>query len=309
MKTLLPLLFLLCIALTGYTQITDKVLAHVTYTFTHVKDTTDRQNPYKEDMVLVLGKNSSIYSSYDKILRDREMRKSLQEQIKNQAGGNQNISLSNKNTKRVTTTEYYYFPTQKKYFRKERLINNYFIETLVDQIDWKISPDTMSFSGIACQKATAKFKGRNWIAWFATDLSFQAGPWKLNGLPGLIIDAFDDRNDVHFAFNGFEKISSAVPEKKSEDSPINGMMIKTIGMENDVTAAQEIKLPDDAIKTSKKDFDRLNDAYKKDPQGFMQTQLAGTGISMKVVQSRPASGSSSPIKQNEENNPLELQDK
>ncbi|WP_443946848.1 GLPGLI family protein [Pedobacter sp. AW1-32] len=309
MKTLTLTFIMASFALRSFSQSPDKVLAQVSYTFTHVKDTTDRQNPFTEDMILVLGKNSSIYSSYDKILRDREMRKSLQEQLKNQVGGNTNVSLSNKSSKRITSTEYYYFHAQKKYFRKERLINNYFIETPIDQINWKIMPDTMSFSGIACQKAIATFKGRNWIAWFAADLPFQAGPWKLNGLPGLIIDASDDRQDVHFAFKGIEKISSAVPEKNVEDTPVNGLMVKTIGMEKDVTTTQEIKLPDDAIKTSTKDFDRLNSAYQKDPQGFMQTQLAGTGIVMKVTQGISGSGNSSAIKKSVENNPLELQDK
>ena len=47
----------------------------------------------------------------------------------------------------------------------------------------------------------------------------------------------------------------------------------------------EIKLPADAVKTSKKDLDKLKEARDKDPQGFMSAQMAAQGISIGSVSS------------------------
>jgi len=38
-----------------------------------------------------------------------------------------------------------------------------------------------------CQKAITKFRGRTYEAFFTTQIKSNAGPWKFNGLPGLIL--------------------------------------------------------------------------------------------------------------------------
>ena len=53
--------------------------------------------------------------------------------------------------------------------------------------EWILLPDTMTILGLKSQKATTFFRGRKYIAWYAKDIPFDAGPWKLYGLPGLIL--------------------------------------------------------------------------------------------------------------------------
>ena len=65
--------------------------------------------------------------------------------------------------------------------------------------DWTISEaDTMTVCGYICKKATCKFRGREWTAWYAEELNMDAGPWKLHGLPGLILKATDSHAVVQF---------------------------------------------------------------------------------------------------------------
>ena len=42
-----------------------------------------------------------------------------------------------------------------------------------------------------CKKATTNFRGRDYIAWFSEDIPINDGPFKFNGLPGLIVEIYD----------------------------------------------------------------------------------------------------------------------
>ena len=50
------------------------------------------------------------------------------------------------------------------------------------------------------QKAECDFRGRHYIAWFNPKIPIPDGPWKLRGLPGLIIEAYDEKKHVQFNF-------------------------------------------------------------------------------------------------------------
>jgi len=76
--------------------------------------------------------------------------------------------------------------------------------------DWKISGETDSIFGYKVQKATTCFGGRNWIAWFAPEIPYNDGPYKFNGLPGLILKIHDSRN--HYLF---EVVSIEIPQVKT----------------------------------------------------------------------------------------------
>lgn len=317
MKLTLTICLATALTISAKAQSPDKALARVRYTFTHIQDTTQRDKPKTENMLLVTGKNASVYTSYDKLNQSLNTQKQIQEQMKNQTG-NSNIKIEVKSEMKVPLTQedYFFFANEHKMITKERLFNNYLIEETAAQIDWKILKDTMSFSGIACQKATTNFKGRNWIAWFATEIPFQSGPWKLNGLPGLIIEAYDEKKEVKFTFAGLENVKDDANQTNSgEDGKIvmpNGTgVVKMVGIDVSTSyLGSEIKLPADAIKTTRKELDKLKAARDKDPQGFMQAQMAASGMqgSFKAnPASRPAGGTT--ISKPEINNPIEIPEK
>lgn len=62
--------------------------------------------------------------------------------------------------------------------------------------DWQLGTADTVICGYRCTDATATFRGREWRVWFAPELPFSAGPWKLAGLPGLILRAAD-RSGMH----------------------------------------------------------------------------------------------------------------
>ena len=60
---------------------------------------------------------------------------------------------------------------------------------------WQMEKDTKMICGYKCQKATCSWRGRNYTAWFTTDIPVSAGPWKFGGLPGLIMKISDSKNE------------------------------------------------------------------------------------------------------------------
>lgn len=81
-------------------------------------------------------------------------------------------------------------PAEKKYIAQ--------YEEPTPKIEWQLTVDTITLMGYLCHKAYTTFRGRNWTAWFTTDIPVGAGPWKLQGLPGLILKAEESEGDYGF---------------------------------------------------------------------------------------------------------------
>lgn len=77
----------------------------------------------------------------------------------------------------------------------------------VETPDWQLIPDsTTTIIGYHCQLAKTNFKGRTWLAWYAEDIPVSEGPWKLCGLPGLILRAYDAQQQFYLNAIGLEDL-------------------------------------------------------------------------------------------------------
>lgn len=68
-------------------------------------------------------------------------------------------------------------------------------EEPLPQFEWELMETVDTVAGYACSSAKTTFRGREWTVWFTMDIPIGAGPWKFNGLPGLILKAQDDQMD------------------------------------------------------------------------------------------------------------------
>ena len=68
--------------------------------------------------------------------------------------------------------------------------------------NWEIVDETKTLLGIECRKAQCRFRGRNWTVWYAPEIPVPAGPWKLGGLPGLIVQA--ESADKEYAIDAMQ---------------------------------------------------------------------------------------------------------
>lgn len=54
-------------------------------------------------------------------------------------------------------------------------------------------------------KATVSHEGREYTAWYTTEIPIADGPYKFWGLPGLILKISDSENHYNFTLESFEK--------------------------------------------------------------------------------------------------------
>jgi len=76
---------------------------------------------------------------------------------------------------------------------------HYFADTLFP-MEWTTTEEQKMIGGIPCLKAVTRFKGRGYTAWYAPTITIAEGPWKLGGLPGLILEAYDDDDNWQMTF-------------------------------------------------------------------------------------------------------------
>ncbi len=75
----------------------------------------------------------------------------------------------------------------------------------IPRFQWKIVNEKKTIWDFQCQKATCTFRGRHYEAWFTTDVPIDNGPWKFQGLPGLILEVYDTNKEYAFVYVGHKK--------------------------------------------------------------------------------------------------------
>ena len=107
---------------------------------------------------------------------------------------------------RMSTYVYKNYPTGQMTITDRISLQDYcYVDSLHTQT-WTMGDSTREVLGYTCQQATADFRGRRWTAWFATDIPISDGPWKLGGLPGLILEAYDEGQQYVFTAVGLERV-------------------------------------------------------------------------------------------------------
>lgn len=89
-------------------------------------------------------------------------------------------------------------------------IELFYYDDSPDGWEWKITDSTKNVLGYECIKAIAHYHGREWEAWFSPEIPISNGPWKLQGLPGLILEASADSGQYTFMATGLQQTSRPI---------------------------------------------------------------------------------------------------
>lgn len=110
------------------------------------------------------------------------------------------------------------------------IVNCYIEEEYAPQ-DWVLRDSIRTIQGYACQLATCHYHGRDYEAWFTPEIAVSEGPWKFNGLPGLILEVYDTKKHYQFKLVGLRKEAPDVCLFKFRDHGEKIDRIKYLRME------------------------------------------------------------------------------
>ena len=129
----------------------------------------------------------------------------------------------------------------------------YYYEEEIPDIEWEVGDSTKTILGYECFEATADFHGRKWSVWFTPEIPIVAGPWKLSGVPGLILEATAEGGQYGFVADGIQKTDK---------------IITPVYLANEYEKTDRIK------------FLKANRNFNDNPIGSINAQFAGRGISI-----------------------------
>ncbi|HSI70624.1 MAG TPA: GLPGLI family protein [Gillisia sp.] len=204
MKNISLLLILLILGQQGYAQkLNSKFDYKVTYKLTFQLDSTSLEESNSEYMILYTGDNLSKFSSSAKNRENSFV-------VQGNSGHTSQTALTKFHYEILKDSQsgnlYYTLKIPKM---DDRF---YYIEEM-DQFVWEILPETKKIKDFEVQKATTTFAGRDYIAWFSPEIPIGEGPYKFNGLPGLILEVADTKDQWVFEFFGLEKLSPKVSHR------------------------------------------------------------------------------------------------
>lgn len=183
----------------------EPAILEVHYIRTEVYDTTQRATRFHKDPVILrIGKNKSLFCGTKRLWNDSIM---VVDPATFWAIEQARIMSKDRDDTKLPSGHYWSYiyknipegqVSERCYFDMQHW---QYIEDW-EKPEWEISDETKEILGYQCFKATSDFRGRGWTAWFTPEIPVHDGPWKLCGLPGLILLAHDTNEEYRFEADG-----------------------------------------------------------------------------------------------------------
>lgn len=207
MRLIFSIIVFIIVAISAWSQkFTDTVIVRVQYHASY-KHTQEQKDVFDDTDLLDIGKHSSRFYSqrFELFMQQRDSVRSATSDPMNYL----QFLGDNFGSKKGREYEVYKnIPKKGMLTYTDILHNDYFFsyDEYIPTFSWELAEGDSIIIGYPCHKAVCQFRGRTWTAWYTLDLPFDNGPWKLGGLPGLILAAYESRNEFSFVATGIEQL-------------------------------------------------------------------------------------------------------
>lgn len=162
-----------------------------------LKTTVNSSNLSQDEHILEIGRNgvSKYYSHW------HALRRAVADSVRS-SGGNHHDILSEyqKLGLEASYFDYYVYKNYPKSDEQTVILTtaeNLQYDEKMGQ-EWELLDGDTLIMDHLCRKAQATYHNRTWTVWYAQDIPIYDGPWKLCGLPGLIMAAKDSKQEYIF---------------------------------------------------------------------------------------------------------------
>lgn len=145
---------------------------------------------------------------------DRKYLKQFSESQKSESNGITIERLGDKNRSNAAAKPKLFF----KDYTSNMLLSNQFvgreqhiIKENLDLMVWEISDKDTLFFEKRCKIAITKHRGQKWTVFFTDAFGAMGGPWKFDGLPGLVLYAQNESKDYIFQATQLEYEKDTYP--------------------------------------------------------------------------------------------------
>lgn len=193
-KSIFCLLILFSITVSGQTF--DYVIE---YDYNYQPNASDSNSVENERMLLLYNTKKSHFISKSKFTLDS---------IKEYYGNDLQKLLAFKKTIPKNRVKYEIiknFDNSSNSIYYEKIVLSTYKNTFKNDLDYKLVTGDSIIAGYNCKKATVELSGRNYTIWYAGEISISDGPYKFKGLPGLVLEAYDDKKHHHFRIAKIEQ--------------------------------------------------------------------------------------------------------
>ncbi|MDA3942591.1 MAG: GLPGLI family protein [Bacteroidetes bacterium] len=189
------------------TRILDSANLKIGYTLTWKEDTNNLERIRNENMILLVGENISLFMGENFYNMTYFGRKAERE------GRLQQFIEANEMEKYRTRFSYRIYKNfpESNYTYNDKVIPDYLEYTEDFSVfKWELSDQTETIGNYNAQRANCFYGGRNWVAWYTTEIPINDGPYKFYGLPGLIIKMYDANKHYVFEMTEIERYKNWV---------------------------------------------------------------------------------------------------
>jgi GLPGLI family protein len=216
-KIIFNIFSLILIVVSANSQTTlDTAYLECTYEYTFVFDTIRKNDKFQirptsqkdPAMILLIGNKYSKFYSYNIFIRDSVLATKTENELL-QLTGNMG-EFAQKYPKGESFKVYKNFLEQRIIYTDIQGLYKSLYREQMNLQDWKILEETKVVNNYKCQKAVCTFRGRDYIAWFTHEIPVSDGPWKFNGLPGLIVQIYDTKEHYKFELCSVRKTKKKI---------------------------------------------------------------------------------------------------
>lgn len=260
-----------CIAIPSYALVanaqnkkqTNKIIYGVFYEYKHVYNLDKPKDTLVDQTLLLLSESASRFMSYQKLQFGVNAQKQFDSEMQMQKEGEPfffRLPLS----PRCFVPEHFIYFQQSKHYVMDFLGHIYLYENDFPKPKWQLINESKTILGLPVKRAVTTYKGRKWNVWYTERIPLSSGPWELIGLPGLVVEARDDKGEVSF------QVKSISPFKELADDEVLSYFTKG-----------EIELPVQSVKRVKKDeFNKVVALSINDRQAFIANPQFSYAVNM-----------------------------